>query len=80
MTLILPQESVTTKLMRIIMYIPRHWNFCVLCNLYPLDLDKVFDSDTGEHNEDDELDKDDSIAFSSILVLKDDDEVLGCKE
>jgi hypothetical protein len=42
-------------------------------------LDKLFNSDTGEH-EDDELDKDDSISLiSSLFVLKD-DELLVCRE
>jgi len=43
-------------------------------------LDKLFELDTGEYDDDDGLDKGDSIALvSSILVLKD-DELLECKE
>jgi len=79
MTLSLPQKTVTTKLMRNTMYIPRHWNFFCFSNWPSFDLDKLFDLDTGEYD-DDGLDKGDSITLvSSILVLKD-DELLVCKE
>lgn len=71
-TLILPQMTVITKLMRTT-YIPRHLNlFCCFSNWPLVDshLDKLFDSDT--HKPEDELDRDNSSALISLILVSKD--------
>lgn len=71
-TLILPQMTVITKLMRTT-YIPRHLNlFCCFSNWPLVDshLDKLFDSDT--RKPEDELDRDNSSALISLILVSKD--------